>query len=105
MIKPLAPTLLDYIKGVCWLYNNSKERAINYLGIKENKTMKYFIDTEFLEGTQDKTFLGFKYSKTKPTIDLISIGIVAEDGREYYAISKDFNLKEAWKIVGKVNFD
>jgi hypothetical protein len=58
--------------------------------------MKYFIDTEFLEGTQDKTFLGFKYGSTKPTIDLISIGIVAEDGREYYAISKDFNLKEAW---------
>ena len=53
---------------------------------------KYFLDTEFLEGTQ-KTFFG----KSKPTIDLISIGIVAEeDGREYYAISKDFNLKEAW---------
>ena len=34
--------------------------------------------------------------KTKPTIDLISIGIVSDDGREYYAISKDFNLKEAW---------
>lgn len=58
--------------------------------------MKYFIDTEFVEGTQDKTIFGIKYSKTKPTIDLISIGIVAEDGREYYAISKDFNLKEAW---------
>lgn len=58
--------------------------------------MKYFIDTEFLEGKQDKRFLGIKYGKTKPTIDLISIGIVAEDGREYYAISKDFNLKEAW---------
>jgi hypothetical protein len=58
--------------------------------------MKYFIDTEFLEGKQDKTLLGFKYGETKPTIDLISIGIVAEDGREYYAISKDFNLKEAW---------
>lgn len=58
--------------------------------------MKYFIDTEFLEGKQDKTFLGFKYGETKPTIDLISIGIVAEDGREYYAITKDFNLKEAW---------
>jgi len=54
--------------------------------------MKYFIDTEFLEGTQ-KTWFG---KQTKPTIDLISIGIVAEDGREYYAISKDFNLKEAW---------
>jgi hypothetical protein len=53
--------------------------------------MKYFIDTEFLEGPQ-KTFWG----QTKPTIDLISIGIVAEDGREYYAISKDFNLREAW---------
>lgn len=53
--------------------------------------MKYFLDTEFLEGTQ-KTWLG----QTKPTIDLISIGIIAEDGREYYAISKDFNLKEAW---------
>ena len=58
--------------------------------------MKFFIDTEFLEGTQHKTFLGVNITKTKPTIDLISIGIVAEDGREYYAISKDFNLKEAW---------
>jgi len=53
--------------------------------------MKYFLDTEFLEGTQKTLF-----SKSKPTIDLISIGIMAEDGREYYAISKDFNLKEAW---------
>lgn len=53
--------------------------------------MRYFFDTEFLEGTQ-KTWLG----KSKPTIDLISIGIVSEDNRQYYAISKDFNLKEAW---------
>lgn len=53
--------------------------------------MKYFLDTEFLEGTQKKLF-----GETKPIIDLISIGIVCEDGREYYAISKDFNLKEAW---------
>ena len=38
--------------------------------------MKYFYDTEFLEGTQKKRFgLG----TTKPTIDLISIGIVSED--------------------------
>jgi hypothetical protein len=83
--------------------------------------MKCFIDTEFLEGPQDKTFLGIKVGKTKPTIDLISIGIVTERiedktqfaylggisnpyekkvhpkiSREYYAISKDFNLKEAW---------
>ncbi len=53
--------------------------------------MNYYIDTEFLEGTQK----GF-FRDSKPTIDLISIAIVAEDGREYYAISKDFNLKEAW---------
>lgn len=63
--------------------------------------MKYFLDTEFVEGTQQRSFLGIKIGETKPTIDLISIGIVAEDGREYYAISKDFNLKEAWNRFDK----
>jgi hypothetical protein len=58
--------------------------------------MKYYYDCEFLEGTQGKKFLGFTYGKTKPTIDLISIGIVSEDNREFYAVSKDFNLQEAW---------
>lgn len=58
--------------------------------------MKYFIDTEFLEGTQEKRVLGFKVGQTKPTIDLISIGFVGNDNREYYAISKEFNLREAW---------
>lgn len=57
---------------------------------------KYFIDTEFIEGCQAKRFCGIPYGKTKPTIDLISIGIVNEEGKEYCAISKDFNLKEAW---------
>lgn len=59
--------------------------------------MRYYIDTEFLEGTQRERFpISLFRKNTPPTIDLISIGIVAEDGREYYAISKDFNLKEAW---------
>ncbi len=59
--------------------------------------MKYYIDTEFTEGTQKEKFPISLFRKTTPpTIDLISIGIVAEDGREYYAISKDFNLEEAW---------
>lgn len=64
--------------------------------------MKYFFDTEFIEGNQEnplmlKSRLGhWMIGYPKPTIDLISIGIVCEDGREYYAISKDFNLKEAW---------
>lgn len=43
--------------------------------------IKYFIDTEFAETGGDLT----------PTIDLISIAIVCEDGREYYAESKEFN--------------
>lgn len=43
--------------------------------------MKYFYDTEFIEDGH--------------TIDLISIGMVAEDGRTYYAISKAFNPKKA----------
>lgn len=59
--------------------------------------MKYFIDCEFLEGTQKEKFpINLFRKETKPTIDLISIGIVSEDNREYFAISKDFNLKEAW---------
>ncbi len=68
--------------------------------------MKYFIDTEFLEGKQDKTFCGIKIGSTKPTIDLISIGIVSEDDRKYYGVSKDFNLKEAWnRYDEKVNMN
>lgn len=53
--------------------------------------MKYFIDTEFHEFKKKPLF-----SKPIDTIELISIGIVAEDGREYYAISKDFDIKAAW---------
>jgi hypothetical protein len=37
-------------------------------------------------------------------IDLISIGIVAEDDREYYAISKEFDIYAAWnKHEVKIN--
>lgn len=43
--------------------------------------MKYWLDTEFIEDGK--------------TIDLISIGIVAEDGREYYAINYDCDLSKA----------
>lgn len=38
---------------------------------------KYFLDTEFIEDGK--------------IIDLISIALVCEDGREYYAISTEFN--------------
>ena len=63
---------------------------------KKNRYMNYYLDTEFIEGPQEKRLFGIKYGMTKPTIDLISIGIVGDDGREYYAISKDFNIDEAW---------
>ena len=63
--------------------------------------MKYYLDTEFLEGTQKKSFLGFRYGETKPTIDLISIGVVCEDGRTYYAVSSDFNVEEVWYRIQK----
>lgn len=43
--------------------------------------MRFFYDTEFIENGS--------------TIELISIGIVAEDGREYYAVSTDFHSKDA----------
>jgi hypothetical protein len=52
--------------------------------------MKYFLDTEFIEGFHKPLF-----GKRRHFIDLISIGIVAEDGREYYAISNEFNAKDA----------
>jgi hypothetical protein len=52
--------------------------------------MKYFIDTEFIEGFHKPLF-----GKRRHFIDLISIGIIAEDGREYYAISTDFKEKDA----------
>ena len=43
--------------------------------------MRYFYDTEFIEDGK--------------TIDLVSIGVVAEDGREYYAVSTEFNESKA----------
>ncbi|WP_175934710.1 polyadenylate-specific 3'-exoribonuclease AS [Corynebacterium sp. Marseille-P4321] len=43
--------------------------------------MRYFYDTEFIEDGS--------------TIELVSIGIVAEDGREYYAVSNEFDASRA----------
>lgn len=46
--------------------------------------VRYFYDTEFIEDGS--------------TITLVSIGIVGEDGSEYYAVSTDFNpsVANAW---------
>ncbi len=45
--------------------------------------MKFFLDTEFIESGPGKP------------IQLISIGIVSEDGRELYEISSEFNPEDA----------
>lgn len=47
--------------------------------------MKYYLDTEFIEYPN--------------TIQLISIGIKAEDGREYYAVSSEYDFDKASKWV------
>ena len=47
--------------------------------------MRYFFDTEFIDDGR--------------TIELISIGIVAEDGREFYAANLDCNLSKASQWV------
>ncbi len=43
--------------------------------------MRFFYDCEFIEDGR--------------TIDLVSIGVVGEDGREFYAVSTDFNPSKA----------
>lgn len=53
--------------------------------------MKYFYDTEFKEDGR--------------TVDLISIGIVAEDGREFYAVSNEFDTRRVardWWLMENV---
>jgi 3'-5' exoribonuclease-like protein len=47
--------------------------------------VRYFYDTEFIDDGR--------------TIELISIGVAAEDGREYYAISTEFDPERAGSWV------
>ena len=44
-------------------------------------SLRYFYDSEFIEDGV--------------IIDLVSIGVVCEDGREYYAVSSEFNPDKA----------
>ena len=47
--------------------------------------MRYFYDTEFIDNGR--------------IIDLISIGVVSEDGREFYAVSTEFDPESAGRWV------
>jgi 3'-5' exoribonuclease-like protein len=55
--------------------------------VKTTAVTRYFFDTEFLEDGR--------------TIELVSIGVVCEDGREYYAVSTEFDPDAAIPWVGK----
>ena len=55
--------------------------------------MKYFLDTEFIESLRNVN------GKSLHVVELISIGIVCEDGRELYAISNEFDHTEANEFV------
>jgi len=61
--------------------------------------MKFFYDSEFIEGFLPNRLLGFPLpnllSKRRHAIDLISIAIVAEDGEVYEAISNEYNYDDA----------
>lgn len=59
--------------------------------------MKYFMDCEFFEYQPYQRIVGNEWKKSHGAnaIQLISIGIVAEDGREFYAENADFD----WDFV------
>lgn len=56
--------------------------------------MKYFLDTEFIEGFNKPMF-----GKKRHFIDLISIGIYREDGKSLYLISNEYNYDDASQWV------
>ena len=58
--------------------------------------MKYFLDTEFIEDFFDDTT-----GRKRHFIDLISIGIKCEDGRELYEISSEYDYNDASNWVKK----
>ena len=58
--------------------------------------MNYYLDTEFHEYSKNITKFPRRKAVHVDTIELISIGIFSEDGREYYSICKDFDIKAAW---------
>lgn len=52
--------------------------------------MKYFLDTEFIAGFHKPWF-----GKKRHFVDLVSIGIKAEDGRAYSALSSEYDYGKA----------
>ena len=54
-------------------------------GIKPNGVVDYVVDAEFIDGDLE--------------IDLVSLAVVADDGREFYAVSNEFDPSRANHFV------
>lgn len=59
--------------------------------------MKLFFDTEFIECVKQRTFLGVNIGRPVPTIDLLSIGLVRQDGVSFESLNAEAELDYAWK--------
>jgi hypothetical protein len=57
--------------------------------------MKFFLDTEFHEYKKDSRILGIRTSSID-TIELISVGIITENGESFYEICNEFDVESAW---------
>lgn len=58
--------------------------------------MDYYLDTEFIACEKQRRLFGLRVGPPIPTIDLISIGLVAADGRELYLLNADCEIDYAW---------
>ncbi len=58
--------------------------------------LDYYLDCEFIECAKQRRVLGVALGQPVPTIDLISLGLVADDGREFYALNRECELAYAW---------
>lgn len=64
---------------------NSTARSTPRPHRNRDNGLRYFYDTEFIDNGR--------------TIELISIGVAAEDGREFYAVSTEFDPESAGRWV------
>ncbi len=87
----LSPDAFDgkrvnrYLLDECWMWDTDIEEKAKI------HNMKYFLDTEFHEGFRNPLF-----GRMRHFIDLISLGLVDTEGRTFYAVCREFDIKAAW---------
>jgi len=63
--------------------------------------MNFYLQAINVCGRQPKRFMGIQYNWSKPLVDLISLHIVDENGKELFLLSRDFNIDWAWKRLDR----